>query len=785
MKPAKHFTFIEPLESRIAPALILNPYTVTFQDGDGDTAVVRISKPLFTNATAAGKILLFANSSGTSIQESFTSNSAAENLAEINLLGRNDASGMNISVTVLPQVGIGNLQVNVGSIQAANFNTPNQVSQNIDLGSINIQGNLGYINAGSSNYYFTPSVQSLTVESMTSGYYSNILGPIGSLNIKGDFSANLSVIGYQFGNIGKLNIGGSLTTDSAGDNYSGEITFTGTVGSATIGNLSGGAGNETGALLGSNANPSRIGSVTITGSTGIEGGAGSDSGLIFAQAGIGKVSIPNASANITGGSGTNSGQIAGPLGTVKIAGSLIGGSGVGSGSIFSEFVATSGSGTPTALSSINIGGNLQGGTAGTNGSNGQSGVISAGSIGSATIGGSLIGGTYSSSSADGDNSGAIIANSVHNLVILGNITGGSGANSGLVTSQSGTFVSSYGNILVSGNIAGGSGAVSGAINFPGFLGTVSNLHIGGSVTGSSGADSGYVNVGNSVKTLSIGGSIVGGSVSSSGEIISGGTLGSALIKGNLTGGAVNSSTAVTNNGYIEARTITSLEVKGNVTSGSNAGTGGIANSGDIRSTGNIVSIAIDGAVTGSATDPVIISAASGPSGKTKTDLAIASATFGQSVSYLDLLAGYNSTVSTTTGNTTNAVGAPLGTPTDATAQIGTVNVVGNLSATNIVAGVIGVNGTNYPAKGQFGTANDTAIATGGITGLYSSIASIVIQGTATGDSTSGDSFGFVAREVVAVKVDNAPIDLNAGPGNDHLVPVTVNGNLFVNEVPAA
>jgi hypothetical protein len=785
MKPAKHLTFIESLESRIAPALILNPYTVSFQDADGDTAVVRISKPLFTNATTAGKILNFTNAAGTaSIQESFTSNTTAENLSEINLLARTDATGLNISVTVLPQVGIGNLHVDVGGINAANFNTQNQVSQNIDLGNIYIQGNLGYINAGASNYYFTPSVQSLTVASMTLGEDSNILGPIGSLNIQGDFSANLSVIGYQFGSIGKLNIGGSLTVDSAGQDTSGEITFTGSIGSATIGNIIGGAGTLTGALVGSSANPSHIGTVTITGSTGIEGGSGNYSGLISAQAGIGKVNIINSAAGITGGSGDYSGQIAGPLGTVNIAGSVTGGSGLNSGSIFSEYGSTTSTITPTALGSVLIGGDLHGGTAGSSGTAGNTGIISATSTGSITIGGSLIGGSYSSASLDADTSGAILANSVKNLVIVGNVTGGSGANSGLITSQPDVFSSSYGNIFISGNITGGSGDLSGAIDFPGVLGgSISNLHIGSSVMGSSGTTSGIVFASGNLKTLSIGGSILGGSISNSGEVISGGTLGNALIKGNLTGGVVTSTTAVTNSGYLQAGTITSLEIKGNVTSGSNSNSAGIANSGDIRAGANIVSIAIDGAVTGTGTNPVIISAASGPFGTTKTDLAIARATFGKSVSYLDLLAGYTPTVSTSSGGTTNPVGAPLGTPADATAQIGTVSVTGNLSATNIVAGVIGVNGTNFPASGKFGTANDTAISTGGIAHLHSSIANIIIQGTAAGDSTTGDSFGFVAQEVVAAKVDGVNVDLNAGPDNDFLVPVS--GNLYVNEVPAA
>jgi len=188
MKPPKHLTHIEPLEDRIAPALILNPYTVTYQDANGDTAVVKISKPLFTNATTAGNILQFTTTVSKATL-TFTDNNTPESLSNINLLARTDATGLNISVTVLPQVGVGNLEVDVGSINAANFNTPNQVSENIDLGSIYIQGNLGYITAGASNYFFTPSIQSLTVQSMTTPDASTVLGPIGSLSVKGNFNA--------------------------------------------------------------------------------------------------------------------------------------------------------------------------------------------------------------------------------------------------------------------------------------------------------------------------------------------------------------------------------------------------------------------------------------------------------------------------------------------------------------------------------------------------------------------------------------------------------------------
>src|SRR5581483_1001329 len=89
-------TIIEPLEARVAPATIINPYTVTFQDTNGDTALVHISAPLFKSAKAAENILLFTTNDGST--ESFTGNNVGESLSEINLLGNHAAQGMDITV---------------------------------------------------------------------------------------------------------------------------------------------------------------------------------------------------------------------------------------------------------------------------------------------------------------------------------------------------------------------------------------------------------------------------------------------------------------------------------------------------------------------------------------------------------------------------------------------------------------------------------------------------------------------------------------------------------------
>lgn len=267
---------------------------------------------------------------------------------------------------------------------------------------------------------------------------------------------------------------------------------------------------------------------------------------------------------------------------------------------------------------------------------------------------------------------------------------------------------------------------------------------------------------------------MGGTTSDTGEILAAGSLTHATIQGNLTGNtAIDSSTAVVNSGYIQAAHIGSLAIAGNVTSGANSA-GAIANSGAIRSSTDILSLLIGGEVTGTAANPVVISAAQGPavSGNPKTDVAIQSVTIDHAVTSLDLLAGYNPTVSTTS----NPAGAPLGTPVDGAAQIGEVHFGSTLSASNVVAGV------EPDAMGRFGTAGNFAIAPArGEANLMSSIAEIIVAGQATGNSTAGDSFGFVAQTLGTVEVNGVILTGHLTAGT----PVAVNGsNLYRLEVAA-
>ena len=51
---------LEQLETRLTPATLVSPTTVTYQDADGDAVTIRASRPIFTDEAAANAILTFS-----------------------------------------------------------------------------------------------------------------------------------------------------------------------------------------------------------------------------------------------------------------------------------------------------------------------------------------------------------------------------------------------------------------------------------------------------------------------------------------------------------------------------------------------------------------------------------------------------------------------------------------------------------------------------------------------------------------------------------------------------
>jgi hypothetical protein len=255
-------SMLEPLEQRIAPAMLVSPHIVTYTDESGDLATVKSSAAIFT-PTNYTSILTFSTTS------------MGQQLQTIELGSM--AAGDNISVTVkspagkLPSVGL--------------------IHSSLALGKVVVQGDLEAIQAGTSNIsgsHYT-GLGSLTVNSFgtqgaANAAVSEINGNVGSITIKG----NMGLTGDTF--TGPQII---VSTNSAG------ITNTnGNVGSITIGgDLIGGANS----LDGSFTVQGNVGTVAITGSTnalnGMVGGAGNDSASFQIGGRIGKFSV----SNITGG----------------------------------------------------------------------------------------------------------------------------------------------------------------------------------------------------------------------------------------------------------------------------------------------------------------------------------------------------------------------------------------------------------------------------------------------------------------------------------------------------
>src|SRR5262245_44217999 len=154
---------VEQLECRYAPATLVNPFTVTYQDVDGDNVTVKISKPLFQAATI-NNVFDFkpagVNGSNTSPQQLRT--------IDLSILAAGGTS-LTLTATHSPVHG-GNGFDNLGFLNAGN----------LDLGSVTIDGDLGRMSAGDANLA-TAGLVSLQALSM-GRYGTTTQAPGGDLN---------------------------------------------------------------------------------------------------------------------------------------------------------------------------------------------------------------------------------------------------------------------------------------------------------------------------------------------------------------------------------------------------------------------------------------------------------------------------------------------------------------------------------------------------------------------------------------------------------------------------
>jgi hypothetical protein len=372
-----------------------------------------------------------------------------------------------------------------------------------------------------------------------------------------------------------------------------------------------------------------------------------------------------------------------------------------------------------------------------------------GTIGSVTVGGSLIGGsdTDSGSIRAGGNIGAV--------AIGQDMQGSSGQFSGMITSN-GKLASAK----IGGSIIGGSGQFSGLITCNGDMGAIT---IGRDLQGGSGGESGAIQANSKLASAKIGGSVIGGSFDDAGLIASSSDMGAVAIGGSLQGGNALDSGIINCEGKL-----TSIKIGGSVTGGSGEQSGEIysnsdmgavtiggslivgtvVQTGEITSGGGIMGqVKIGGSIVGSASVPAIISALGQATPKAPNDLAIAGLTVGGRVEDAQILAGYSFN-----GSNLN--------PTSADAQIGNVSVGGDWIASNLLAGAT-PTGSGQFEKITGGTDNAA---------ITSSIASITIAGEVLGTLptlSNTDSYGFAAELVKSFTIGGTKIKLLSGLDNDY------------------
>jgi hypothetical protein len=408
----------ELLESRIAPATILpGGKVMTYTDVDGDLVKVTITKGTLTLADFGFDV---AGGMGAPPQQ----------LRLVDFSGDADKAGTNLTFAVTRK-GTGDGFAHVGFINATG----------VDLGIVTVKGDLGRIFAGDADAVVR-GLGTLTVQSLgeqgtgTQGggtLVSSIVGGMKSLVVKGNINgAEIDVVRASSltgsGTLGSLFVGGSMIGNAA--EFSGGVFTTDDLLKVTVkGDVRGGSGPNSGQIaIGGKAGPIVIGGSLI-------GGAG----------GVGSVFDTGSGAILSGRNGEG-----GPITSILIAGEIQGGSGFASGSIHAGVNSESG-----PVGSITIKGSVKGGDGAESGR-----IFVTDSVGTLTIGGSLLGGagTYT---FDEDARGQIfVEGNIKTLKIAGDMRGGpgpgaSGGRVGLLNGSVGSFT--LGGSIVAGPSLHGAG----------------------------------------------------------------------------------------------------------------------------------------------------------------------------------------------------------------------------------------------------------------------------------------------------------------------------------------
>jgi hypothetical protein len=629
-----------------------------------------------------------------------------------------------------------------------------------------------------------------STDNLTRLYTINLMtGAATPLGIIGAGTAEIRGLTVVLPTVNLVNAQTATFIDADGD----RVTIKVSKGTLTVNNfllaaLSGGRGSLTGITLSGadfdDANlvikVKKAGGGDGLAHVGFVNAAGVDLGKVTIKGDLGRISAGDATTSTPGlgamkvqsigalglitqgGRGSVSSNIAGELGSLKIAddfgnADLTAGT-VGSVSIKGDFLGqifTSGD-----IDSFRVGGDVLGIEA-------TRGYINCTHLGSAVIGGSVIGGAGALSgllqaqsmgtvhirgdlvAGSGFATGGVSAfasvpgqvSRIESIRIDGSVIGGEGPISGYIHSQPSGASDGIGKILIGGDLIGGGGSSSGQIQSEGSVGS---LTIRGSITGN-GAATGWVGITGDLGKLTVGGDLIGSNSSFSGHVAATGNIGPIKIGGNIVGGSVTDILSISNTGAIIGGGIASVQIGGSVIAGSDTNTGILTNSGTIISRSALGPVKIGGHIVGNSTNPVNIVARGQTTVSGDTDLAIASIAVKGDVEFARILAGFNE----------------LLTPANADASIGKASIGGDWRASSLVAGA---QDTGNPGFGL----GDTLQA-GGSPTIIARIASIAIKGNVSGSLQIGDNFGFVAEEIGSLKIAGRSSGLADGPSNDNVL----------------
>ena len=332
-------------------------------------------------------------------------------------------------------------------------------------------------------------------------------------------------------------------------------------------------------------------------------------------------------------------------------------------------------------------------------------------------------------------SGVDILGALTTGVVDGGIFGGGGFESALF------FANSVGKLTIMGDVQGGAGESSALVSFNG---NAKSIQVGGSIVGGtspSATNSGQIFVGGKLKSINVDGSVIGGAGTFSGYIDSEGALGRVHIAGNLTGGSGQESGVIFSDSKMK-----NIEIVGNLVAGNGQQAGYI----DCNS--SIKKVTIGGDMTGTAGHPAWIVAPGPMAG----GVAIKKVSIGGDATFANIWAGYDDLAVESDG-----------------ASIGTVKVIGNVVATNIVASVRDLNGNG------FGDDGDNLVPAARIP----TIAKIIIGGTVDGTLVDDGFYGFTAGLIKKISINGSAVPLTAAK-DDIAVPGSTTNDYRIHEIQA-